>query len=120
MITGMDKPTHWKQTRYMENAQYQWQIRQFMTTKIVAISTEELEELVAKVVRKEMEVLYLNPQFGDAFSEEHWTRKQAASFLGISEQTLTILALEGKLVSQKSGRKWHFLKSSVLNYLKGR
>jgi hypothetical protein len=30
------------------------------------------------------------------------------------------LALEGKLVSQKSGRKWHFLKSSVLNYLKGR
>ena len=106
MITGMDTPTHYKQARYMEYPQYQWQIRQFMTTKIVAISTEELEELVAKVVRKEMEVLYLNPQIGEAFSEEHWTRKQAASFLGISEQTITKLYLQGRINGQKSGRKF--------------
>lgn len=91
-----------------------------MTVKVITISAEELEELVAKVVRKELEMLYQNPQIGDTLAEELWTRKEAAAFLGISEQTLTLLALQGKIVSQKSGRKWHFLKSSILNFLKAK
>jgi excisionase family DNA binding protein len=50
--------------------------------------------------------------------EELWDRKQAAGFLGISEQTLVKLVLEEKIVAQKSGRKYHFLKSSVMNFLR--
>lgn len=88
-----------------------------MNVKVITISTDELEELVAKVIRKELETLYQNPQIGETLAEELWTRKEVASFLGISEQTLTLLALQGKIVSQKSGRKWHFLKSSILNFL---
>lgn len=88
-----------------------------MNVKVITISTDELEELVAKVIRKELETLYQNPQIGETLAEELWTRKEAAAFLGISEQTLTLLALQGKIVSQKSGRKWHFLKSSILNFL---
>lgn len=91
-----------------------------MTVKVITISTDELEELVAKVLRKELEMLCQNPQIGETFAEELWTRKEAATFLGISEQTLTLLALQGKIVSQKSGRKWHFLKSSILNFLKAK
>lgn len=91
-----------------------------MNVKVITISTDELEELVAKVIRKELETLYQNPQIGETLAEELWTRKEVAAFLGISEQTLTLLALQGKIVSQKSGRKWHFLKSSILNFLKAK
>ncbi len=91
-----------------------------MSIKVITISTEELEEIVSKVVRKEIEMLYHNPPVGETYADELWTRKEAASFLGISEQTLTLLALQGKIVSQKSGRKWHFLKSSILNFLKSK
>ena len=72
------------------------------------------------VVRSEIETLLQTPVTGTGFSEELWDRKQAATFLGISEQTLVKLVLEEKIIAQKSGRKYHFLKSSVMNFLKGK
>lgn len=87
-------------------------------TKIVAMSVSELTEIVSHVVRMELQELVNNPVLGDSFTDELWDRKQAAAFLGVSEQTLTKVYLEGKLVGQKSGRKYHFLKSSVLKFLK--
>lgn len=89
-----------------------------METKIVAMSVSELTEIVSHVVRMELQELVNNPVLGDSFTDELWDRKQAAAFLGVSEQTLTKIYLEGKLVGQKSGRKYHFLKSSVLKFLK--
>ena len=89
-----------------------------METKIVAMSVSELTEIVSHVVRMELQELVNNPVLGDSFTDELWDRKQAATFLGVSEQTLTKVYLEGKLVGQKSGRKYHFLKSSVLKFLK--
>ena len=71
-------------------------------------------------MRKEMELIYQNPYIGGSQEDELWNRKQAASFLGISEQTMIKLVLEKRIVAQKSGRKYHFLKSSVLNFLKGK
>lgn len=89
-----------------------------METKIVAMSVSELTEIVSHAVRMELQELVNNPVLGDSFTDELWDRKQAAAFLGVSEQTLTKVYLEGKLVGQKSGRKYHFLKSSVLKFLK--
>lgn len=89
-----------------------------METKIVAMSVSELTEIVSHVVRMELQELVNNPVLGDSFTDELWDRKQAAAFLGVSEQTLTKVYLEGKLVGQKSGRKYHILKSSVLKFLK--
>ena len=89
-----------------------------METKIVAMSVSELTEIVSHAVRMELQELVNNPVLGDSFTDELWDRKQAATFLGVSEQTLTKVYLEGKLVGQKSGRKYHFLKSSVLKFLK--
>jgi hypothetical protein len=89
-----------------------------METKIVAMSVSELTEIVSHAVRMELQELVNNPVLGDSFTDELWDRKQAAAFLGVSEQTLTKVYLEGKLVGQKSRRKYHFLKSSVLKFLK--
>lgn len=89
-----------------------------METKIVAMSVSELTEIVSLAVRKELQELAQNPVLGDSFTDELWDRKQAAAFLGVSEQTLTKLYLEGKIVGQKSGRKYHFLKSSILKFLR--
>ena len=79
-----------------------------METKIVAMSVSELTEIVSHAVRMELQELVNNPVLGDSFTDELWDRKQAAAFLGVSEQTLTKVYLEGKLVGQKSGRKYHF------------
>lgn len=89
-----------------------------METKIVAMSVSELTEIVSLAVRKELQELAQNPVLGDSFTDELWDRKQAAAFLGVSEQTLTKVYLEGRITGQKSGRKYHFLKSSVLQFLK--
>lgn len=89
-----------------------------METKIVAMSVSELTEIVSHVVRMELQELVNNPVLGDSFTDELWDRRQAAAFLGVSEQTLTKVYLEGKLVGQKSGRRYHFLKSSILKFLK--
>jgi excisionase family DNA binding protein len=89
-------------------------------TKIVAVTVEELQSLMTTIVRNELELLITNPHFGDGFKDELWDRSQAASFLGISEQTLIKLVLEGKILAQRSGRKYHFLKSAVLNFLRAK
>ena len=57
---------------------------------------------------------------GGGFEEELWNRKQTADFLGISQQTLAKLVLEERIPAQRSGRKYHFLKSQVVDYLKGK
>lgn len=87
-------------------------------TRIVTVSYDDLQLMMSNVVRKELETLVNNPLLGDDFKDELWDRKQAASFLGISEQTLIKLVYEGKISAQKSGRKYHFLKSSIITFLK--
>jgi excisionase family DNA binding protein len=89
-----------------------------MENQIIGISVDELQRIMKGVVRSEIESLLQTPVTGAGISEELWDRKQAAEFLGISEQTLVKLVLEEKIVAQKSGRKYHFLKSSVMNFLR--
>jgi excisionase family DNA binding protein len=87
-------------------------------TRIVTVSLDDLQVMMSNVVKKELETLITHPHLGDDFKDELWDRKQAAAFLGISEQTLIKLVLEGRLIAQKSGRKYHFLKSSIVNFLR--
>lgn len=89
-----------------------------MENQIIGISIDELQRIMQGVVRSEIESLLQTPVTGAGITEELWDRKQAAEFLGISEQTLVKLVLEEKIVAQKSGRKYHFLKSSVMNFLR--
>jgi len=89
-----------------------------MQTQIVTMSIDDLVSVMTQVVRNEVQSLVTNPMIGEGFTDELWDRKQAAAFLGVSEQTLTKVYLEGKIVGQKSGRKYHFLKSSILNFLR--
>jgi hypothetical protein len=89
-----------------------------MQTQIVTMSIDDLVSVMTQVVRNEVQSLATNPMIGEGFTDELWDRKQAAAFLGVSEQTLTKVYLEGKIVGQKSGRKYHFLKSSILNFLR--
>ena len=91
-----------------------------LQTRIVTVSLDDLQLMMSNVVRKELETLVANPLLGDDFKDELWDRKQAAAFLGISEQTLIKIVLEGKLLAQKSGRKYHFLKSSVISFLRAK
>ncbi|MFM6994736.1 MAG: helix-turn-helix domain-containing protein [Sediminibacterium sp.] len=91
---------------------------QIIQTQVVTVSLDELKTMMTSVVRKEIESLISNSYIGDDYKEELWDRKKAANFLGISEQTLVKLVLEEKLVAQKSGRKYHFLKSSIMNFLR--
>ena len=91
-----------------------------MENQIIGISIDELQRIMQGVVRSEIETLLQTPVTGSGFSEELWDRKQAATFLGISEQTLVKLVLEEKIIAQKSGRKYHFLKSAVLNFLRAK
>ncbi len=93
---------------------------QILQTRIVTVSLDDLQLMMSNVVRKELETLVTNPLLGDDFKDELWDRKQAAAFLGISEQTLIKIVLEGKLLAQKSGRKYHFLKSSIINFLRAK
>jgi excisionase family DNA binding protein len=91
-----------------------------LQTRIVTVSLDDLQLMMSNVVRKELETLVNNPLIGDDFKDELWDRKQAAAFLGISEQTLIKIVLEGKLLAQKSGRKYHFLKSSIISFLRAK
>jgi excisionase family DNA binding protein len=91
-----------------------------LQTRIVTVSLDDLQLMMSNVVRKELETLVTNPLLGDDFKDELWDRKQAAAFLGISEQTLIKIVLEGKILAQKSGRKYHFLKSSIINFLRAK
>ena len=91
-----------------------------LQTRIVTVSLDDLQLMMSNVVRKELETLVNNPLLGDDFKDELWDRKQAAAFLGISEQTLIKIVLEGKLLAQKSGRKYHFLKSSIISFLRAK
>ena len=91
---------------------------QIVGNQIIGINVDELQRIMKGVVRSEIESLLQTPVTGAGISEELWDRKQAAEFLGISEQTLVKLVLEEKIVAQKSGRKYHFLKSSVMNFLR--
>ena len=60
-----------------------------MENQIIGISIDELQRIMQGVVRSEIETLLQTPVTGSGFSEELWDRKQAATFLGISEQTLS-------------------------------
>ena len=60
---------------------------QILQTRIVTVSLDDLQLMMSNVVRKELETLVNNPLLGDDFKDELWDRKQAAAFLGISEQT---------------------------------
>lgn len=87
-------------------------------TRIVTVALEDLQIMMSAVIKKELESIISNPPIGYDFNDEIWDRQKAAEFLGISQQTLIKLVLEEKLVAQKSGRKYHFLKSSIMNFLR--
>ena len=88
-----------------------------MQTRIVTVSMDDLVDLMSTVVRNEVQLILQSPMLGEGFKDEVLDRKQAAELLKLSEQTLTKLYLEGRIVGQKSGAKYRFLKSSILNYL---
>lgn len=88
-----------------------------MQTRIVTVSMDDLVDLMSTVVRNEFQLILQSPMLGEGFKDEVLDRKQAAELLKLSEQTLTKLYLEGRIVGQKSGAKYRFLKSSIINYL---
>lgn len=90
------------------------------TIKVVTVPVGDLLSMITNAVNTEIEKLVNNPRLGENFKDEVLDRKQAAELLKLSEQTLTKLFLEGKLVGQKSGAQYRFLKSSIVNYLNTR
>jgi hypothetical protein len=87
------------------------------TIKVVTVPVGDLINIISNVVNVEIEKLVNNPRLGEGFKDEVLDRKQAADLLKLSEQTLTKLFLEGKVVGQKSGAQYRFLKSAIVNYL---
>jgi excisionase family DNA binding protein len=85
--------------------------------QLVTIPVGDLLGMISLAVNSEIEKLINNPRLGEGFKDEVLDRKQAAELLKLSEQTLTKLYLEGRIVGQKSGAKYRFLKSSIVNYL---
>jgi excisionase family DNA binding protein len=90
------------------------------TIKVVTVPVGDLLSMITNAVNTEIEKLVNNPRLGENFKDEVLDRKQAAELLKLSEQTLTKLFLEGKLVGQKSGAQYRFLKSSIVTYLSTR
>ena len=90
------------------------------TIKVVTIPVGDLLGMISDVVNSEIVKLVDNPILGEGFKDEVLDRKQAAELLKLSEQTLTKLFLEGKVVGQKSGAKYRFLKSSIVGYLRSK
>jgi hypothetical protein len=89
-----------------------------MATPVFILSPEQLEELITKVIKREVGLMLNDPILGGSFSDENWTRARTAKFLGMSEQKLTALALKEEIVGIKSGRTWHFAKSNVMKYIR--
>jgi hypothetical protein len=85
--------------------------------QLVTIPVGDLLGMISMAVNSEIEKLINTPRLGEGFKDEVLDRKQAAQLLKLSEQTLTKLFLEGKVVGQKSGSQYRFLKSSIVNYL---
>ena len=85
--------------------------------QLVTIPVGDLLGMISMAVNSEIEKLINNPRLGEGFKDEVLDRKQAAQLLKLSEQTLTKLFLEGKVMGQKSGSQYRFLKSSIVNYL---
>ena len=85
--------------------------------QLVTIPVGDLLGMISMAINSEIEKLINNPRLGEGFKDEVLDRKQAAQLLKLSEQTLTKLFLEGKVVGQKSGSQYRFLKSSIVNYL---
>jgi excisionase family DNA binding protein len=85
--------------------------------QLVTIPVGDLQGMISMAVNSEIEKLINNPRLGEGFKDEVLDRKQAAQLLKLSEQTLTKLFLEGKVVGQKSGSQYRFLKSSIVKYL---
>lgn len=90
------------------------------TIKVVTIPVADLLGMISDVVHLEIGKLVDSPILGEGFKDEVLDRKQAAELLKLSEQTLTKLFLEGKVVGQKSGAKYRFLKSSIISYLRSK
>ena len=90
------------------------------TIKVVTVPVGDLLSMITNAVNTEIEKLVNNPRLGENFKDEVLDRKQAAELLKLSEQTLTKLFLEGKLVGQKSGAQYRYLKSSIVKYLSTR
>ena len=89
-----------------------------MATPVFILTPEQLEELIAKVIKREVGLMLNDPSLIGLFSDENWTRTKTAEFLGMSEQKLTALALKEEIVGIKSGRTWHFAKSNVMKYIR--
>ena len=85
--------------------------------QLVTIPVGDLLGMISLAVNSEIEKLINNPRLGEGFKDEVLDRKQAAELLKLSEQTLTKLYLEGRIIGQKSGAQYRFLKSSIVNYL---
>lgn len=89
-----------------------------MATPVFILSPEQLEELITKVIKREVGLMLNDPSLGGSFSDENWTRARTAKFLGMSEQKLTALVLKEEIIGIKSGRTWHFAKSNVMKYIR--
>lgn len=89
-----------------------------MAVPVFILTLEDLEEVIAKVIKREVGLMLNDPSLGGSFSDENWTRAKTANFLGMSEQKLTTLALRDEIIGIKSGRTWHFAKSNVLKYIR--
>ena len=87
------------------------------TIQLVTVPVGDLLSMISIAVNSEIEKLVNNPRLGEGFKDEVLDRKQTAELLKLSEQTVTKLYYQGKIVGQKSGSQYRFLKSSIINFL---
>lgn len=87
------------------------------TIQLVTVPVGDLLGMISIAVNSEIEKLVNNPRLGEGFKDEVLDRKQTAELLKLSEQTVTKLYYQGKIVGQKSGSQYRFLKSSIINFL---
>ncbi len=87
-----------------------------MKTSLTVIPTQELEEMISKIVKAI--ILEEIPPQKEAFSDlpEYLTRKQAKKVLNVCLTKIDQLANEGRLKKYHNGNLVRFKKSEVLEF----
>jgi len=85
-------------------------------SQIVLIDTDELLSMIKKAVRDGITdyVPYPSPT---ANSPKLMTRNQAAEYLGVSPNTVTLYNKQGKISAAIINGKYRFFESDLLKYL---
>lgn len=59
-----------------------------MATPVFILTPEDLEAIIAKVIRREVGQMLNDPSISDSLSEENWTKSKTAKFWGCRSRSL--------------------------------